>query len=170
MKSLCAALVLGMGLAAPAMADEITVKVEGRTGPFPVDEAGAAGITALTLDYEVTLPVASGAGGGGATGRAQHKPVIIRKLSGASSLSFYEALVRGEHLRKVTIAAKKKGKGKQEYLVITLQDVLVTSYNTSGGDGDKPTVETIALDASSIQLAHPPSGKVVIAGPAGVSP
>ena len=163
MKNLCAwsVVVLGLGLAAPALADEFTVKVEGRQGPFPVDEAGAAGISALGVDYEVTVPVAIGGGGGAAAGKAQHKPLVLRKLPGASSLFFYEALVRGEHLPTVTIAAKKKGKGKQDYLIITIKDVLVTSYNTAGADGDKPTVETITLVFESIQLTHPPSGKQV---------
>ena len=61
----------------------------------------------------------------------------------------------------MTIAAKKKGKGKQEYLTYTLEEVFVTSYSTSGADGDKPTVETISLVFDSIQLVHPPTGKQV---------
>jgi type VI secretion system secreted protein Hcp len=165
MKNLCAwsVVMLGLGLAAPALADEFTVNVEGRQGPFPVDEAGSAGISAVGVDYQVTLPVAIGGGGGGGAGKAQHKPVVIRKLPGASSLFFYEALVRGEHLPRVTITAKKKGKGgkQQDYLIVTMEDVIVTSYNTSGSDDDKPAVETITLVFEKIQLTHPPTGKQV---------
>jgi type VI secretion system secreted protein Hcp len=165
MKNLCAwsVVMLGLGLAAPALADEFTVNVEGRQGPFPVDEAGSAGISAVGVDYQVTVPVAIGGGGGGATGKAQHKPVVIRKLPGASSLFFYEALVRGEHLPRVTITAKKKGKGgkQQDYLIVTMEEVIVTSYNTSGSDDDKPAVETITLVFEKIQLTHPPTGKQV---------
>jgi type VI secretion system Hcp family effector len=165
MKNLCAwsVVMLGLGLAAPALADEFTVNVESRQGPFPVDEAGSAGISAVGVDYQVTVPVAIGGGGGGATGKAQHKPVVIRKLPGASSLFFYEALVRGEHLPRVTITAKKKGKGgkQQDYLIVTMEEVIVTSYNTSGSDDDKPAVETITLVFEKIQLTHPPTGKQV---------
>jgi type VI secretion system Hcp family effector len=153
--------VLGLGLSAPALADEFTVNVQGRQGPFPVDEAGSAGIEALSLDYEVTATVSLGAGGGGGVGKRVHKPITIKKLPGASSLFFVEALIRGEVLPRVTIAAKKKGKGKQEYLTYTLENVFVTSYSTSGADGDKPTVETISLVFESIQLVHPPTGKQV---------
>jgi type VI secretion system secreted protein Hcp len=165
MKNLCAwsVVALGLGLAAPALADEFTVNVEGRQGPFPVDEAGGAGISAVGVDYQVTLPVAIGGGGGGGAGKAQHKPVVIRKLPGASSLFFYEALVRGEHLPRVTITAKKKGKGgkQQDYLIVTLEEVIVTGYSTSGSDDDKPAVETITLVFEKIQLTHPPTGKQV---------
>jgi type VI secretion system Hcp family effector len=165
-KNLCAwsVVMLALGLAAPALADEFTVNVEGRQGPFPVDEAGSAGISAVGVDYQVTLPVSIGGGGGGGAGKPQHKPVVIRKLPGASSLFFYEALVRGEHLPKVTIAAKKKGKGgkgQQEYLIITMEDVIVTSYSSSGSDDDKPAVEEISFVFEKIQLTHPPSGKQV---------
>jgi type VI secretion system secreted protein Hcp len=167
MKNLCAwsVAVLVLALGAPALADEFTLNVQGRQGPFPADEAGAAGIEALSVDYQVNVPVAVGGGGGGASGKAQHKPVVIRKLPGASSLFFYEALVKGEHLPEVTIAAKKKGggKGKQEYLIITLKDVIVTSYQTSGGEGDKPAVEEISFVFHTIQLTHPPTGKQITA-------
>ena len=165
MKNLCASLVMmlavGSAFAAPALADEYTVHVQGRQGPFPVDEPGSAGIEALGVDYEVSVPVAFSGAGGAASGRAKHTPLVIRKLPGASSLFFYEALLRGEHLPKVTIAAKKKGKGKEEYLIVTLENVLVTSYKTSGAGDDKPTVETISLLFDRIQLTHPPTGKQV---------
>jgi len=154
-----------LGLSSAAVADEVTITVEGRGGPFPADEPGGSGIVALGVDYEVVLPVSLGAGGGG-SGRPQHKPFVIRKVNGASSLFFYEALVRGEVLKKVTVSFKKKGKGKgkdkEEYLVITFNEVLVSSYNMNGGGGeDEATVETIALEFSNMQLAHPPTGKVV---------
>lgn len=160
------AVVLGLGLATPALADEFTVSVQGRQGPFPGDEPGSAGIEALGVDYAVNVPVAvSGGGGGAASGKAQHKPIVIRKLPGASSLFFFEALVKGEHLPQVTITARKKGggKGKQEYLIITLQDVIVTSYQTSGGEGDRAAVEEISFVFHTIQLSHPPTGKQVTA-------
>jgi type VI secretion system secreted protein Hcp len=167
MKNLCvwSVVVLGLGLAAPALADEFTINVQGRQGPFPADEAGAAGIEALGVDYQVTVPVALSGGGGGASGRPQHKPVVIRKLPGASSLFFYEAMIKGEHLPEVTITAKKKGKGgkQQDYLIVTMKDVLVTGYQSSGGEGDKPSVEEISFVFHTIQLAHPPTGKQIMA-------
>ena len=162
--------IVGVGAPKPAMADDFTLTVQGRQGPFPTDEAGAAGIDALGVDYQVTVPVAvSGGGGGGASGKPQHKPVVIRKLPGASSLFFYEAMIKGEHLPEVIIAAKKKGKGgkQQDYLIITMKDVLVTSYQTAGGEGDKPSVEEISFAFHTIQLAHPPSGKQITASPLG---
>jgi type VI secretion system Hcp family effector len=156
---------LGMSLATPALADEFTVTVQGRQGPFPADEAGGAGIEALGVDYQVTVPVAVLGGGGGASGKPQHKPVVIRKQPGASSLFFYEAMIKGEHLPEVIITARKKGKGgkQQDYLIVTMKDVLITSYQSAGGDGDKPTVEEISLVFHTIQLTHPPSGKQVTA-------
>jgi type VI secretion system secreted protein Hcp len=170
------ALVLSVGVSAgaakPALADEFTVNVQGRQGPFPVDEAGAAGIEALAVDYQVTVPVALSGGGGGASGKPQHKPLVIRKLPGASSLFFYEAMIKGEHLPEVIIVAKKKGKGgkQQDYLIITIKDALVTSYQTAGGEGDKPSVEEISFVFHTIQLTHPPTGKQVTDSPLGARP
>lgn len=155
--------VLGLVLAAPALADEFTVNVQGRQGPFPADEAGEAGIAALSVDYAVSVPVATIGGGGAGAGKVQHKPVVIRKQPGASSLFFYEAMVKGEHLPQVTITARKKGKGgkQQEYLVVTMQDVLVSSYQSSGGEGDKSSVEELSFVFHTIKLTHPPTGKQV---------
>jgi type VI secretion system Hcp family effector len=135
--------------------------VEGSRGPFPGDAAGSALIAALSGDYQVDVPFEPGSGL--PTGRRQHRGFVVKKAPSAASLFFYEALINGERLRRVRVAYKKKGRNQQEYLVVTMSDVMVTSYNLSGPSGpDAAPVETIALNFARIEVTHPPSGKTVI--------
>ena len=62
----------------------------------------------------------------------------------------------GEHIKDATITVRKAGKGSQEYLVIKMMDVLVTSVSTSlsvEGDG---AVEGVALAFAKVDLEYKP--------------
>jgi hypothetical protein len=94
--------------------------------------------------------------------------VLAYCLEYQDGISFSKGLCEPE----VIIVAKKKGKGgkQQDYLIITIKDALVTSYQTAGGEGDKPSVEEISFVFHTIQLTHPPTGKQVTDSPLGARP
>ncbi len=67
--------------------------------------------------------------------------------------------VMGEAAKEATLTVRKSGSKDQpqEYLVIKMQDVLVTSYQTGGSSGDnQPLVDTVVLSFSSIQGEYRP--------------
>jgi type VI secretion system secreted protein Hcp len=49
-----------------------------------------------------------------------------------ASPTIMHACTSGEHYKKATLVARKAGKEQQEYLTITLTDVLVSSYQHGG--------------------------------------
>ena len=65
------------------------------------------------------------------------------------------ACATGEHIKEATITVRKAGKDEQEYLVIEMTDVLVTSVSTSGSDGDT-IVESVALAFAKVHLEYTP--------------
>ena len=46
-----------------------------------------------------------------------------------------QACATGTHLKEATITHRKAGKGQQEFLVVKMNDVIITSV-THGGSGD----------------------------------
>jgi type VI secretion system secreted protein Hcp len=60
----------------------------------------------------------------------------------------------GEHIKEGTLVSRKAGKGQQEYLIIKMNDILVTSVQNSGSS-EHPT-ESISLQYAKIQLEYKP--------------
>ena len=67
-----------------------------------------------------------------------------------SSPMLFLACAKGEHIPQATLICRKTtGDGKQDYYVITLSDILVSSYQSGGGGGSGGTVDTTPTDEIS---------------------
>lgn len=61
----------------------------------------------------------------------------------------------GDHIKKATLIARKAGKDQQEYLKVTMEDLLVSSYQTGGsGHGGLVPTDQISLNFSKIQFEY----------------
>jgi type VI secretion system secreted protein Hcp len=99
-----------------------------------------------------------GAGGGGA-GRAGrptfHDFSFVHHLDKASPL-LMKACARGEHFSDATITVRKDGGSPQEYLVITMSDVMVTSVSSSVSAEADDTTEAVVLTFRKVDLEYRP--------------
>jgi type VI secretion system secreted protein Hcp len=99
------------------------------------------------------------AGGGGGTGKASfHDLSFTHRVDKASPL-LMKACAKGEHLKDATITVRKAGKGQQEYLVVTMKDVLVTSVSTSVSAEGDATMEVVTLAFAKVDLEYKPQKK-----------
>lgn len=65
-----------------------------------------------------------------------------------------EACASGKHIPSAVLTLSKGGgDGQQEYLVVTLKDVFVTSYQTGGSGSDLPT-DQISLAFNEIAFEY----------------
>ncbi len=104
----------------------------------------------------------STSGGGGGTGKASFSDLSIMCSVGKASPLLFKACATGEHIKKATLFVRKAGGGQQDYYVITLSDLLVSSIqqgpaNTSDG---RPT-ETFSLNFSKIEWSYTAADGVV---------
>ncbi len=114
---------------------------------------------AIDVDYFAFGDEAStnrlGAGGAGA-GRVHFDDLTIKKDIDSSSPQLFEDSASGQHIQKaVLIAVKDEGASQQEYLKITLSNVVVSSYQVESqqpaGDGE---VETVTLEFQQINYQY----------------
>ena len=98
--------------------------------------------------------IAHGGGGGGA-GKASFQDLNFTHHVDKASPALMQACATGEHTKDATITVRKAGKDEQEYLVIEMTDVLVTSVSTSGSEGDTP-MESVALAFAMVDLEYTP--------------
>ena len=94
-------------------------------------------------------------GGGGGAGRASFQDFNFTHSVDKASPVLMTACATGEHIKDATITVRKAGKDEQEYLVIEMTDVLVTSVSTSGSEGDTP-MEAVALAFAGVDLDYTP--------------
>src|SRR5947209_902922 len=77
----------------------------------------------------------AGGGGGGAGKVSMDDFHFVMKVNKASPKLFL-ACADGDHIKKAVLTCRKAGKEQQEYLKITLSDLLVSSYHTGGSQGN----------------------------------
>src|SRR3546814_1276935 len=91
-----------------------------------------------------------GRGGGGGTGKAEFSDINFSKQADKSSPKLVKAAAEGEHIKEVVLTCRKaSGKGGQvEYLKVTMNDVMVSSYQTGGSSG----ASSIPMDQFSLNF------------------
>jgi type VI secretion system secreted protein Hcp len=93
-------------------------------------------------------------GGGGSTGRPAFTDLALTKLVDKSSPLLMLAVATGRHMRTAKLTVTSGGPHPLEYLVVDLEDVLVTSCLLADtADPDRP-VENVTLDYGKIRIAY----------------
>lgn len=99
-----------------------------------------------------TSPIRSSEGGG-TTSRAHHSDFSVSKRFDLSTPSICKALWNGTCIADVTFTAcRMDGSDIIAYMVITMNDVIISNYSVSGG-GDLP-VETLSLNYGKIKYEY----------------
>ena len=151
---------------------DLFLEIDGIAGES-TDKAHTGAIDALAFSWAEHLQVGSGSAGGGGAGKVSIGDLqVVMRTSIASPLLFL-ACASGKHHVTAKLSARRRGeKAGKDYLVITLHDVLVTSYRVGAnesGEDDTPT-DQVSLGFRRVEFevgAQSPKGgpsKVVKAG------
>ncbi len=103
--------------------------------------------------------VVSATGGGGArAGRASWEDFHFTKNVSKASPKLMLACASGQHINFATLTCRKAGEFQQDFLMIKLQDVLVSSYADAGSDtvnNDLP-LDNASLNFRKITFTYTP--------------
>lgn len=93
-------------------------------------------------------------GGGGAGKVAMQDFHFVKRIDKAGP-TLFQSCCTGKHIASALLTCRKAGGDQQEYLKITLKDVLVSSYQISGqGGSDIIPTEQISLNFASIDVKY----------------
>ena len=95
-------------------------------------------------------------GGGGGEGKASFNDFHFTHYVDKASPVLLKACATGEHIKEATITVRKAGKGQQEFLILKMTDILITSVNPSGSGDAASTMEAVALQSSKVDLEYKP--------------
>lgn len=111
-------------------------------------------IDVLSWSWGVSQTGTMSYGGGGGAGKANFQDLnFMHNVDKASPILMLKCAT-GEHIKEATLVSRKAGKTQQEYLIIKLNEILVTSVQPSGSS-EHPT-ESVSINFSKIQLDYKP--------------
>ena len=100
-------------------------------------------------------PAHIGSGGGGGVGRATFQDLsIVHKIDKASP-QLLQACATGAHLKEATITFRKAGKGQQDFLIIKMNDVIITGVVQSAPSSETGS-ETVSLEFAKVDWEFKP--------------
>jgi len=136
------------------MASDIFAKLGDIKGES-LDDKHKDEIEILSYSWGVTNAGSMGYGSGGGEGKAQfHDLSFTHKIDKASPV-LMQYCATGVHLKEATITHRKAGKGQQEFLVIKLNDVIVTGV-THGGNGGEGSSENVSIAFAKVNVEDKP--------------
>jgi type VI secretion system secreted protein Hcp len=119
-----------------------------------IDDKHKDEIEVLSWSWGVTNSAPHAVGSGGATGKASFRDLSFTHKIDKASPALLGACATGVHLKEATITHRKAGKGQQEYLVIKMDDVLVTAV--AEGDSEGGNTETVNLAFAKVDVEYRP--------------
>jgi len=94
-------------------------------------------------------------GGGGGAGKVSLQDLSFVMASNKASPKVFLACCTGEHIPKAVLICRKAGKEQQEYLKITLTDILVSSFQAGGPHkGELMPYDSCSLNYAKIEIEY----------------
>lgn len=142
-------------LTADAASVDYFLKLDGIEGES-TDDRHKGEIEILSFSWGETNAATTGRGGGAGAGKVSLQDFHFVKPMDKSSPKLFLACAEGEHIKTATLTARKAGGEQQEYLKVTLTDVVITSYQTGGSSGDVVPTDSFSLNFAKIEFEYKP--------------
>jgi len=136
------------------MASDIFAKLGDIKGES-LDDKHKDEIEVMSFSWGVANAGSMAFGSGGGEGKAAfHDLSFVHKIDKASPI-LMQSCATGVHLKEATITHRKAGKGQQEFLVIKMNDVVITGV-THGGNGGGDATENVSLAFAKVAVEYKP--------------
>jgi type VI secretion system secreted protein Hcp len=135
------------------MASDIFATLGDITGES-IDDKHKDEIEVLSWSWGVSNAGEMRGGSGGGEGKASFHDLSFTHKIDKASPALMQACATGVHLKDATITHRKAGKGQQEFLVIKMNDVIITSVTHS--DTDEGRSESVSMAFAKVDLQYKP--------------
>lgn len=137
------------------MASDIFGKIGDIKGES-LDDKHKGEIEILSWSWGVTQSGTMSHGGGGGEGKANFNDFNFTHHIDKASPVLLKACATGEHIKEATVTVRKAGKGQQEFLIIKMNDIIITGVAPSGAGDGAATAEHVALQFAKVDLEYKP--------------
>ncbi|WP_342816878.1 type VI secretion system tube protein Hcp [Nitrososphaera sp.] len=141
---------------ADAAAVDYFLKIDGIEGESANSRHGGE-IEIESFSWGAAQSGTGGSGGGGA-GKVSFQDIHFTAKTSKASPKLMLACASGEHIKDAALVGELSGKRGQKFLEIKLTDVLVSSYQSGGSDGNVPT-DSFSLNFAKIEFTYYPMNR-----------
>ncbi|KUL96386.1 Hcp1 family type VI secretion system effector [Bosea sp. WAO] len=136
------------------MASDFLLEIEGIKGESH-DSKHKETIEIESFSWGASNSGTHSAGSGGGAGKVSfqdlHCTANVNKASPVLMLS----CASGKHIKKAVLFVRKQGKDQQEFYTVTLQDLLVSSYQSGDSTGGNPVpTDQFSLNFAKIKFEY----------------
>jgi type VI secretion system secreted protein Hcp len=137
------------------MAMDMFIKLDSLKGESADADAKHKGtIDVLAWSWGMSNSGSAHQGGGLGAGKANVQDVSFTKYVDMSSPELMQYCLSGKHFKEAKLTVRKAGDKPLEYLIITMQDVIVSSVSTGGSGGEDRLTENVSLNFSKVKLDY----------------
>lgn len=119
------------------------------------DEKHKGSIELESFSWGETQSGTAGRGGGAGAGKVQPQDFNFVKRVDKGSPVLFVGCATGQHFKTAVLTARKAGGGQQDYLKVTMSDVLVSSYQVGGSaNGEIVPTEQVTLNFAKLEMSY----------------
>src|SRR5262245_36505004 len=111
-------------------------------------------IDVLSWSWGMSNSGSAHVGSGAGAGKVNVQDVNISKYIDKSSPDLMLACCNGKHFPEAKLVVRKAGETPLEYLVLTLNEVLITSVSTGGSGGEDRLTENVTLNFARVKVEY----------------
>ena len=111
-------------------------------------------IDVLSWSWGVSQTGLGAMGGGSGAGKANFQDLNFMHALDKSSPVLMKACAMGDHFADATLVSRKAGKGQQDYLIVKMKEVFITSVQPSGSS--EHPMESVSMSFGHIDLEYKP--------------
>jgi type VI secretion system secreted protein Hcp len=93
-------------------------------------------------------------GSGAGAGKVNVQDLSFTKYIDKSSPDLMLATCNGKHFPKAVLTVRKAGENPLEYLLITMEEVLISSVSTGGSGGEDRLTENVTLNFAKVKVQY----------------
>lgn len=136
------------------MASDFLLEIDGIKGESQ-DAKHKETIEIMSFSWGASNAGSFGAGSGGGAGKVSFQDLHFTSTVGKHSPLVALHCASGKHIAKATLFVRKAGEEQHDYYIITLTDVLVSSFQDGGSEGSSSLpVDQFALNFAKIKWEY----------------
>jgi type VI secretion system secreted protein Hcp len=141
------------------MAVDAFLKIDGIPGES-TDEKHKNWIEVLSFTQGLSQPASAASSTGGRTSeRVNASDFSIMKVVDKSSPVLAVACCSGRHIKEIKLEVCEASGDKHPYLIYTLEDAIISSYQPSGSQGGDKPMEQVSFNFGKITWEYIPLGQ-----------
>jgi len=140
------------------MAVDMFLKIDGVKGESK-DKTHKQDIDVVAWSWGMSNSGSAHQGGGAGSGKVNVRDITLTKYVDSSSPQIMLSCCDGKHFAKATLTVRKAGGNSPvEYVVIKMEEVLISSVSTGGSGAEDRLTENLNLNFAKVNFDYTPQG------------